>query len=217
MPPTKDLGFVHIFVPADSPDSNKTTLLLLHGTGGNERDLLPLGRQLWPGAALLGVRGQVLEDGMPRFFRRVAEGVFDVDDLKARTEDLAQFIDAAAEQYGFSKRRLVLVGYSNGANIASSLMFLHPHYETAAILFRPMVPFEPTVLRNFSALAVFISAGTADPIVPPDCPRQLASIFESGGADVSLFWHDGGHELGDDDLIAAKRWLSDTAAKRLAA
>ncbi len=217
MPPTRDLGFVHVFVPADPPAFNAITLLLLHGTGGDERDLLPLGRRLWPGAALLGVRGQVLEDGMPRFFHRLAEGVFDIEDLKSRTEDLAEFIDAAAEQYGFSKRRLVLVGYSNGANIASSLMFLHPHYETAAILFRPMVPFEPTLVRNFSELAVFISAGTADPIVSPECPQQLAAIFESGGADVSLFWHDGGHELGDDDLIAAKRWLDDKAAKRLAA
>ena len=96
-------------------------------------------------------------------------------------------------------------------------MLLHPHYETAAVLFRPMVPFEPAVLRNFSGLAVFISAGTTDPIVSPECPQQLAAIFESGGADVSLFWHDGGHELGDDDLIAAKRWFSEKAAKRLAA
>lgn len=217
MPPTRDMGFTHVFVPGDPPGPEAVTLLLLHGTGGNERDLLPIGRQLWPSAALLGVRGQVLENGMPRFFRRLAEGVFDMDDLMSRTEDLAHFIDAAAEQYGFSKRRLVLVGYSNGANIASSLMFLHPHYETAAILFRPMVPFEPTLVRNFSELAVFISAGTADPIVSPDRPEQLAAIFESGGADVSLFWHDGGHELGDDDVIAAKKWLSDKAPKRLAA
>jgi predicted esterase len=217
MPPTRELGFVHVFVPAEPPDSDAVTLLLLHGTGGDERDLLSLGRQLWPGAALLGVRGQVLEHGMPRFFRRLAEGVFDVEDLKSRTEDLARFIDAAAEQYGFSKRRLVLVGYSNGANIASSLMFLHPHYEAAAVLFRPMVPFEPTFLRNFKEVAVFISAGITDPIVSPRLPEQLAAIFESGGADVSLFWHDGGHELGDDDLIAAKEWLSHKAANRLAA
>jgi len=217
MPPTKDLGFVHVFVPADPPESNAVTLLLLHVTGGDERDLLPLGRQLWPGAALLGLRGQVLENGMPRFFRRLAEGVFDVDDLKSRTQDLAHFIDEASEQYGFSKKHLVLVGYSNGANIAASLMFLHPHYERAAILFRPMVPFEPTFLRNFGELAVFISAGTTDAIVSAELPQQLAAIFESGGADVSLFWHDGGHELGEDDVLAAKRWLSDKAAKRLAA
>jgi predicted esterase len=217
MPSTRDLDFVHVFVPAEPPDSNPVTLFLLHGTGGDECDLLPVGRRLCPGAALLGVRGQVLENGMPRFFRRISEGVFDVDDLKSRTEALAHFIDAATEQYGFSRQRLVLVGYSNGANIASSLMFLHPHYETAGILFRPMLPFEPTLLRNFGGLAVFISAGKADPIVSPDAPAQLAAIFESGGADVSLFWHDGGHELGSDDLIAAKKWLSEKAMKRLAA
>ncbi len=217
MPPTNDLGFVHVFSPAAPPDSNAVTLLLLHGTGGDERDLLPLGRQLCPGAARLGVRGQVLENGMPRFFRRLAEGVFDLDDLRSRTEDLARFINAAADHYGFSKQRLVLVGYSNGANIAASLMLLHPHYETAAILFRPMVPLAPTFPRNFGGLAVFISAGTKDPIVSPELPERLARIFESGGADVSLFWHDGGHELGADDLIAAKTWLSDKAAKRLAA
>ena len=217
MLPTDDLGFVHIFVPADPPDANAVTLLLLHGTGGDERDLLPVGRQLWPGAALLAVRGQVLENGMHRFFRRLAEGVFDLEDLRLRTEDLAHFIDAAAESYGFRKKRLVLVGYSNGANIAASLMFLHPHYETAAILFRPMVPFEPTFLRNLGDLAVFISAGIADPIVSPELPEQLAAIFGSAGADVSLFWHDGGHELGADDLIAAQRWISEKVAKRLAA
>lgn len=153
---------------------------------------------------------------MPRFFWKLAEGVVDVDDLKSRTEDLARFIDAAAEQYGFTKRRLMLVGIRM-ERISSSLMFLHPHYEEAAILFRPMVPFEPTFLRNFGGLTVFISAGTTDPIVSPDCPDQLAAIFESGGAEVSLFWHAGGHELVDDDLIAAKRWLVDKAGKRIAA
>jgi phospholipase/carboxylesterase/glyoxalase family protein len=217
MLPTRDLDFVHVFLPADPPHSNPVTLFLLHGTGGDERDLLSVGRRLYPGAALLGVRGQVLENGMPRFFRRFSEGVLDVDDLQSRTEVLAHFIDAATEQYGFSKQRLVLVGYSNGANIASSLMFLHPHYEAAGILFRPMVPFEPTFSRNFRGLAVFISAGRIDPIVSPESPEQLARIFESGGADVSLFWHDGGHELGDDDLMAAKKWLFEKAAKRLAA
>jgi predicted esterase len=218
MPPTDDLGFVHTFVPATDAGSYGVTLLLLHGTGGDERDLLPLGRELWPGAALLGVRGNVLENGMPRFFRRFSEGVFDVDDLKARTEQLADFIDAAAEQYGFSKRHLVAVGYSNGANIAASLIFLHPHYLTAAVLFRPMVPFTPDLVRNFTALSVFIAAGNRDPIVRRDQPEELAAILESGGADVTMFWHDGGHELGTDDIAAASAWLSETRVRnRLAA
>jgi predicted esterase len=215
MKPLNDLGFVHIFVPAEKP--NSPTLLLLHGTGGDERDLLGLGRELWPGAALLIVRGKVLENGMPRFFRRFAEGVFDVDDLKARTNELAEFIDLAAEHYGFSKRHLVAAGYSNGANIAASLIFLHPHYLAAGVLFRAQVPFTPDLVRNFSELSVFLAGGMRDPIVPRDQTEQLAAILESGGGDVSMFWHRGGHELGEDDIDAARTWLRDKVTKRVAA
>jgi predicted esterase len=200
-----DLGFVHVFRPAEKASS--PTLLLLHGTGGDEQDLLPLGSELWPGAALLGVRGKVLEHGMPRFVRRFAEGVFDVDDLKARTNELAQFIGAAAEHYGFDKRQLVTVGYSNGANIAASLLLLHPHYVATAVLFRAQIPFTPEIIRNFADLSVFIAGGTRDTIVRRDQTEQLAAVLESGGADVSLFWHRGGHELGHDDIAAAKAWL----------
>ena len=215
MKPPNDLGFVHIFVPAEKP--KLPTLLLLHGTGGDERDLLPLGRELWPGAALLGVRGKVLENGMPRFFRRFAEGVFDVDDLKTRTKELAEFIDVAAEHYGFSKHHLLAVGYSNGANIAASLILLHPHYLAAGMLFRAQLPFTPDLVRNFSELSVFLAGGTRDTIVPRDQTEQLAAILQSGGADVSLFWHRGGHELGEDDIDAARTWLRDKVTKRLAA
>lgn len=215
MKPPDDLGFVHVFTPAEKLGS--PTLLLLHGTGGDERDLLLLGRELWPGAALLGVRGRVLENGMPRFFRRFAEGIFDVDDLKVRTNELAQFIDVAAGRYGFSKRQLVAVGYSNGANIAGSLILLHPHYLAAAVLLRAQIPFTPDIVRNFTGLPIFIAAGMRDTIVPRDQTEQLAAILESGGADVSLFWHRGGHELGDDDIAAAKGWLADNVMKRLAA
>jgi len=215
MKPLDDLGFVHVFRPAEKPHS--PVLLLLHGTGGDEHDLLPLGRELLPGAALLGVRGKVMENGMPRFFRRFAEGVFDIDDLKDRTNELAQFIDAASARYSFSKRQLVAVGYSNGANITASLILLHPHYLAAAVLFRAQVPFTPDIMRNFAGLSIFISSGTRDTIVPRDQTEQLAAILKSGGADVSLFWHRGGHELGDDDIAAAKAWFSDNVIKRLAA
>ena len=216
MKPPDDLGFLHVFVPAQEP--NAPTLLMLHGTGGDERDLLLLGRELWPGAALLGVRGKVLENGMPRFFRRFAEGVFDVEDLKSRTEELAHFIDAASERYEFSKKRLIVVGYSNGANIAASLILLHPHYLAAAVLFRPMVPFTPDLIRDLSHLSVFIAAGRLDPIVPPWNAEELEAIFESGGADVTISWHKGGHELGEDDVRAAKAWLSkETVRKKIAA
>ena len=205
-PRGQDLGFVHIFAPAEKPKS--PTLLMLHGTGGDERDLLPLGRELWPGSALLSVRGKVLENGMPRFFRRFAEGVLDVEDLKSRTEELAQFIDAASERYEFSKKSLIAVGYSNGANIAASLILLHPHYLAAAVLFRAIVPFVPDVIRDFRHLSVFIGAGRVDPIVPSGQVEELADIFESGGAEVTISWHQGGHELGEDDVRAAKTWLS---------
>ena len=208
MPPTSDLGFIHKFVPARSGSSHAVTLLLLHGTGGDENDLLPLGNELWPGAALLGVRGKFLENGMPRFFRRVAEGVFDVQDLKFRTEELAQFIDVASERYDFSRKRLIVVGYSNGANIGSSLIMLHPHYLAAALLFRAMVPFSPDLIRDYSHISVFIGAGRLDPIVPSGQVEELGAIFESGRADVTISWHQAGHELGDDDIRAAKTWLS---------
>jgi phospholipase/carboxylesterase len=211
-----DLGFVHVFVPAEKPTS--PTLLMLHGTGGDERDLVPLGTELWPGAALLGVRGKVLENGMPRFFRRFAEGVFDVDDLKSRTDELAQFIDAAAERYQFSRRKLFAVGYSNGANIAASLILLHPHYLAGAILFRAMMPFVPDLIRDFRHLSVFIGAGRLDPVVPSGQVQELAAILESGGADTTVSWSPGGHELGDDDVKAAKTWLStDKVRQRIAA
>jgi predicted esterase len=208
MPPTDDLGFVHKFVPARPNVSDPVTLLLLHGTGGDENDLLPLGNELLPGAALLGVRGKVSENGMPRFFRRIAEGVFDVEDLKFRTDELAQFIDAASKRYGFSTKRLIAVGYSNGANIAGSLILLHPHYLAVAVLFRAMVPFTPDLIRDFSNLSVFIGAGRLDPIVPLGQPEELGAIFQSGGADVTISWRQGGHELGQDDIQAAKSWLA---------
>jgi predicted esterase len=218
MPPNDDLGFINKFVPARPSVAHPVTLLLLHGTGGDENDLLPLGDELWPGAALLGVRGKVLENGMPRFFRRIAEGVFDVEDLKYRTEELVQFIKAASERYHFSTKKLIAIGYSNGANIAASLILLHPHYFAAAVLFRAMVPFTPDIIRNFSNLAVFVGAGDRDPIVPRSQPVELAGIFESGGADVMLFWHRGGHELGAEDIQAAKAWLSEEKIrKRVAA
>ena len=217
MKPPDDLGFVHIFIPAEKPRPDAVTLLLLHGTGGDERDLLPVGRELWPGAALLSVRGKVLENSMPRFFRRFREGVFDVDDLKTRTNELAEFIDAAADHYGFSAGHLVAIGYSNGANIAASLILLHPHHLKAAVLFRAMVPFRPESVGNLSELCVFLAGGMRDPIVPQDQTEQLAMILQSGGADISMFWHRGGHELGDDDIDAAKTWLADEVTKRLAA
>jgi phospholipase/carboxylesterase/glyoxalase family protein len=154
---------------------------------------------------------------VPRFFRRFAPGVFDIDDLQHRTNELAQFIDVSSKRYSFDKRQLIAVGYSNGANIAASLILLHPHYLAAAVLFRAQVPFTPHIIRNFAGLSIFIAAGTRDTVVPRDQTEQLATILRSGGADVSLSWHRGGHELGEDDISAAKAWFLNKVIKRSAA
>jgi len=206
MQSTDDLGFIHTWVPAKSGSPDPVTFLLLHGTGGDENALLPVGHELWPGAALLGLRGKVLENGRRSAFRRFTEA--GVQDIKSRTEELAQFIDAASKRYDFNRRRLIVVGYSNGANLAASLILFHPHYLAGAVLFRPMVPLVPDLIRNFSHLSVFIGAACLDPLIPSGQAEQLAALFEGGGADVTISLHPGGRELGEDDIQAAKQWLS---------
>jgi phospholipase/carboxylesterase len=181
MQPTDDLVFVHKRVPAESDSPDPVTLLLLHGTGGDENALLSVGSELWPGAALFGLRGKVLENGMPSSFRRFTEA--GLEDIKSRTEELAQFIDAASERYDFSRRRLIVVGYSNGANLAASLILFHPHYLAGAVLFRAMVPFVPDLIRDFSHLSVFIGAARLDPLIPSGQAEELAGLLKSGGAD----------------------------------
>lgn len=190
-----------------------TTLLLLHGTGGNEEDLIPLGDELLPGAALLSPRGQVLERGMPRFFRRLREGVFDQEDLARRTEDLAQFVTAAGEAYRFDPGRLIAVGFSNGANIASSLLLRRPGLLQGAVLLSPMVPFEPEHSPDLLGTAVFIGAGRADPISPAPEVERLAEILQRAGAEVTLHWHSGGHELTPGEVSAARAWLARVASR----
>ena len=195
--------FVHEFIPG----SSSRTLLLLHGTGGNERDLIPLGRELDPNAALLSPRGKVLENGMPRFFRRLAEGVFDLEDLKYRANELADFISAAAHHYGFASDNLVAVGYSNGANIAAAVLLLRPEILPTAILFRAMVPLHPDKLPNLSSARVWIGAGDQDPIVPASETKGLVELFRRAGADVTIRFARAGHGLTNDDLEAARDWL----------
>ncbi len=183
-------------------------LLLLHGTGGNEDDLLDMGRHLFPGAALLSPRGKILENGMPRFFRRLAEGVFDEEDLIRRTHELADFIGAAAMQYQFEASRVVAVGYSNGANIAASMLLLRPEILSAAVLFRAMVPLIPEKLPNLSSRPVLLAAGRHDPIIPPENTERLAAMLAEAGAHVSLKWSEGGHQLSAAELDEARRWLA---------
>ncbi len=196
--------FIHEFVPGNS----KRTLLLLHGTGGNEHDLIPLGRELDPGASLLSLRGKVLENGMPRFFRRLAEGVFDLEDLKERTHELADFVVAATLSYKIDIAQIVAAGYSNGANIAASMLLLRPEILSAAILFRAMVPLVPEIRPDLPAVRVWLGAGTFDPIVPASETKRLAELLRSAGADVTSRFFEGGHELTRGDVDGAREWLA---------
>lgn len=203
---TNNLGFNHEFVPAQK--SGAPTLLLLHGTGGNETDLIPLGQALAPGAALLSPRGKVLENGMPRFFRRLAEGVFDMEDLKLRTHELADFVAAAAQSYQFDAAQVIAVGYSNGANIAASVMLLRPGVLSGAVLFHPMVPLVPDPLPDLSGAPVFIGAGRFDPLVPQAETERLVALLKQCGAAVNLQWQPGGHQLSQQEVTAAIAWLT---------
>jgi phospholipase/carboxylesterase len=194
--------FIHEFVSG----SSSRTLLLLHGTGGNERDLLQLGRELDPNAALLSPRGKVLENGMPRFFRRLAEGVFDLEDLKYRTNELADFVAAAVRHYKLAADHIVGVGYSNGSNIAASMLLLRPEIMHQAILFRAMVPLIPETLPDLSSVRVWIGAGDEDPIVPASETKRLAELLRRAGADVTIRFAKAGHGLTNDDVISARDW-----------
>src|SRR6476619_1902895 len=199
------LGFIHRFAPAARP--GLPPLLLLHGTGGNEEDLLPLGERLLPGAALLSPRGQVLERGMPRFFRRIAEGVFDLDDLRRRTDELAEFVNAGRAEYGLASPP-VAVGFSNGANIAAALLLLRPGTLGGALLLRPMVPLVPDPLPQLGGVPVQINAGVADPIVTTEQSEALGALLRQAGAQVSLDWLEAGHNLGSKDLEIGARFLA---------
>ncbi len=195
--------FLHEFVPGNS----NRTLLLLHGTGGNERDLIPLGRELDSDASLLSPRGKILENGMPRFFRRLAEGVFDLEDLKTRTHELADFVTASVRHYKLAANHIVGVGYSNGANIAASMLLLRPEIMHAAILFRAMVPLIPETLPDLSSVRVWISAGDQDPIIPASEAKRLAELLRSAGADVTIRFAKAAHGLTSDDVTTARDWL----------
>lgn len=195
--------FIHRFVPGTSGE----TALLLHGTGGNEGSLLQLGTHLLPGASILSPRGQVLEGGMPRFFRRLAEGVFDLEDLVSRTGDLAGFVGRSAEKYGFDPARVTAVGFSNGANIAASLMLLRPEVLSRAVLLRAMVPLEPDP-RPLPGTPVWVGAGRYDPIVPAKNTARLAELLGERGARVHLDWREAGHQLAEGEVEAIAQWLS---------
>src|SRR5919112_3752561 len=213
-PPSEDnksdvLGFIHRYIPPLGKDDNSAlTLLLLHGTGGNEDDLLPLGRELTPHAGLLSPRGKILEAGrIPRFFRRLSEGIFDIEDLKFRTHELAGFVEKASRVYGFDAHKVIAVGYSNGANIAASMLLLTPQTLSGAILFRAMVPLIPDSVPDLSDKHIFMSSGLRDPIATRQEAEKLSGLLKQASAVVDLQWQDSGHELTQDDIQAAKEWL----------
>jgi predicted esterase len=201
------LDCIHRFVPGRSA----RTLLLLHGTGGTESDMLSLGRELDPEAALLSPRGKVSESGMPRFFRRLAEGAFDEEDLIRRTHELATFIREAATHYEIDSSKIVAVGYSNGANIAGALLLLRPGLLHAAALLRPMVPLVPETLPDLRRTAVLIAAGKQDPIVPPANTRALIALLERVNAQVTSHVENTGHGLTDATIENTRQWLGSIA------
>lgn len=193
----------HIF---QAGKEDHPTLLLLHGTGGNEYDLLPLIEQIDPEASLLSVRGNILEKGMPRFFRRHSEGVFDEEDLIRRTRELNEFLNSAAKQYHFNRSRVVAIGYSNGANIAASLLFHYKDALAGAILHHPMVPRRNIALPDLRGKHILIAAGRNDPLCPPEESAELQEHFEAAGAKVVLHWENKGHQLTATEVKAAGKW-----------
>lgn len=200
-------NFVHKFIPASR--TNARTLLLLHGTGGNENDLISLGRELSRDSALLSPRGRILEAGMPRFFKRFAEGVFDLEDLRFRTNELADFVMEASKEYKFDPDLIVGVGYSNGANIATRMLLLRPEVLKDAILFRAMVPLIPEKLPDLSAKTIFLSEGRFDSIVNATQASDLVELLRKSGAKVHLNWTQSDHSLTQEEIMKARRFLEE--------
>src|SRR5690625_1452131 len=194
----------HIYQAGNT--NTKCTLLLLHGTGGTESDLLPLAQMIDPEANVLSVRGNVLENGMPRFFKRLAEGVFDEEDLIFRTKELNHFIHKMKKKHNLSRDELYAIGYSNGANIAASLLFHDEHSLKGAMLHHPMVPRRNIQLPDLSGKKVFIGAGKNDPLCHPEESQELNELLTHAGADVTLHWENHGHQLTKTEIEAAKQW-----------
>ena len=197
-------GIIYRYVPGRRAE----TLLLLHGTGGNETDLLGIGEAVLPGAGLLSPRGQVLENGMPRFFRRFAEGVFDVEDVKARAAELGEFVREKAREHGFDADRVMALGYSNGANIAAAMLLTGAARFPRAVLMRAMVPLEPGALPDLAGTQVLLATGLYDPMATAEQTRRLSKLLESAGATVTEHAQRSGHEMTQGDIEAAFSWLA---------
>lgn len=203
----------HVFEPGT--DSKAPPLLLLHGTGGSEHDLLRLGRTISPGSALLSPRGDVSEGGALRFFARLAEGVFDPQEISRRTHALADFVVAASEHYKLDPARLLAVGFSNGANIGATVMLLRPETLGGGALFRPMVVLnQPAATGSLVGRRILLSNGSTDPLVPPDNPEKLAALLRAGGAEVKLELFPASHALTPQDVAVAQSWLANESRPR---
>jgi predicted esterase len=198
------MSFIYRFEPGSK---GGPTMLLLHGTGGNETDLIQFSRVIAPYSNLLSPRGKVLENGMPRFFKRIAHGVFDLQDLKFRAEELLEFIKASAKKYDFDPENVIAIGYSNGANIAATLLLLHERSLAGGILFRPMMTLVPEKVPDLSRCKILICTGDHDSMIDPAKTSELIAFFQIARAKVSVHHHPGGHELGRDDFEAAKKWF----------
>lgn len=196
----------HVFIQG----TNNRTLLTLHGTGGTEHDLLGLAKEIDPEANILSVRGNVLENGMPRFFRRIADGVFDMEDLRFRTDELYNFVNEAAVEYGFNRANVVAIGYSNGANIAAAMMFYKEKALLGALLHHPMVPDREVKLPLLQGINVWIGAGTNDFMCPPQESEDLQVMLQAVGANVHVDWFKYGHQLTSQEVQAAKQWYIKT-------
>ncbi len=201
----RDSGFVHRFEPAANPAA--PALLLLHGAGGNENTLLPLGRAIAPGAPLVSPRGNILEHGMSSFFRKLDKGVIDQEDLDFRTSELKTFVNAASDAYALTKDRLIAVGVSNGAILAASLMLRYPETTAGAILIRGMAPFLPEPMPDLRRKPILVLGGLDDPIVQTDETEDLANILRHANVDVTLHWENAGNTLAQGDVLMAFDWL----------
>jgi phospholipase/carboxylesterase len=185
------------------------SLLLLHGTGGDEHDMVPLADLIAPGATLISPRGQVSENGAPRFFRRFAEGVLDVDDWRERSQALADFVGSICAEQGIAPNTLFAVGYSNGANIAQGLLLLRPEVLGGAVLFRPTFITDDVPMKDLSGHPVLLLGGDSDPITAPEDLPRIAELLQKRSASVTVKAVKGSHGLVPDDIIAAQRWLAE--------
>ncbi|MCE5200691.1 MAG: alpha/beta hydrolase [Armatimonadota bacterium] len=200
------LDFIHRFEPSKEHGDTRV-LLLLHATGGDENQMVPIAHTLAPEATFLSPRGKIVENGNARFFRRFAEGVFDEEDLVFRTSELAEFVEKACMEYSLDCSNIIAIGYSNGANIAASLLLLQPQVLAGAVLFRPMVPLIPQKIPKLDGKRIFIAAGKSDPIVSVEQTMQLCDLLRQAGADVTLHWEDSGHAIVGGDIKAARNWM----------